>query len=88
MADGDETLVERVARKVRRSNYEGDERRAAPPAEWHKYAPIVLAVLAGIMGYARLQAKVELLDERRIEMKADIAEMRGDLKVLRSMIER
>ena len=83
MADGDETLVERVARRVRGYN---DEKRAAPPVEWYKYAPVVLAVLAGIMGYARLQAKVELLDERRIEMKADIAEMRSDLKILRSMI--
>ena len=84
MADGDETLVERVARRVRGYN---DEKRAAPPVEWYKYAPVVLAVLAGIMGYARLQAKVELLDERRIEMKADIAEMRSDLKILRSMID-
>lgn len=85
MTDDDSTLVQRVARKVR--GYQGDEKRAAPTIEWHKYVPLLLALLAGVAGYARLQAKVETLDERRIEIKADIAEMRTDMKVLRSMID-
>lgn len=86
MSEDDSTLVQRVVRKVR--GYDGPDKRESSPIEWYKYAPIVLAVLAGVMGYARLQAKVEALDEHRREHAAAMKEAWTDQRAINQSVLR
>jgi hypothetical protein len=73
----DATLVERVARKIRREGYQGEEKRAPSPVEWVKFIPLALAVLGAVAGYYRLEARVDGLRETVSEMKADAKEQHG-----------
>jgi len=52
----DETLVERVSRRVR------SEQTPKPPFDWLKLLPVALALLAGYGGYQVLSYRVERLE--------------------------
>ncbi len=55
--DSEQTLWQRYKPVTRRS-YEGDDRRAPPPFDAMKWLPLVLACIAGVSGYTKLQADV------------------------------
>lgn len=65
----DETLIGRVADRVRRDRYDGPERREKP-ADWLKWLPLATAVVFGAMGYGSLQTKVQHLEATVAEIKA------------------
>ena len=76
----------RIERAVRRA-YKGDERRAAPEksvADYIKFLPLLLAVLAGYGGYVRLQAQVEALQEKVGDLKASSREQWREIGALKS----
>ena len=66
------TLVRQIRRAVRRDSYEGEERRGPQPVNWFAWLPLLLAVLAGVTGYVRTQAKVEELERNLHAMEARI----------------
>ena len=69
--DDDITAINRVYSKLR-GRYPGEERRGPTPVNWFAWLPLVLAVLAGVTGYVRTQAKVEELERNQHAMEARI----------------
>ena len=80
----DETLIERVARRVRREDDRRENDRRAPPA-WNpvdlvKWLPLLLAVSAGYGGYKELQAKVAEHTREFDRLEASAREYRAEQK--------
>jgi hypothetical protein len=79
VSDDDPTLVRHVRAALKRERYP-DDRRVPPKVNWLAYLPLAAAVLAGVTGYVRTQAKVEELErnqsriERTITKELDQAE--------------
>ena len=66
MSDEDDdlnTTWNRIRRKVRRDEYEGDDRRSPDrrqsPPDMMKFLPLAMAIAGGIYGYAVLNSQVE-----------------------------
>lgn len=57
---GERTLLG-IARSRRLPAGVDRDRRSPSPADWLKWLPLALAVVAGIAGYVRTQADVEVL---------------------------
>ena len=75
----------RIERAVRRA-YHGEEKRAPPEksvADYIKFLPLLLAVLAGYGGYVRLQAQVEALQEKVSDLKASSREQWREIGALK-----
>ena len=58
----DETLIDRVARRVERNRYDGPERRERP-SEWLKWLPLAAVAVTAAMGYGALQQRVSALEK-------------------------
>lgn len=70
--ESDQTLINRVVRKVRREQWDGPEKRAPQPLtvlDYMKFLPLVVAVIAGAIGYGALQTRVDRLEQDRIEQR-------------------
>ena len=65
---GDETLIGRVTERINRERYQGPERRDNP-SDILKWLPLAIAVVAGLAGYFRMEAQVQV-------NQRDIAELR------------
>ena len=79
----DETLIDRVTRRVERriEGYEGPERRGkAPysPLEALKWLPLVLACLTGYGGYIKTQADVDTLKRDLAKLEAHVGKLEDD----------
>ena len=61
MTDDDTTRINRIARAIKRKDYEGEDRRHTP-INYLAWLPLLVVVLTGITGYVKNSAKVEELD--------------------------
>lgn len=72
MSDDDTSTVWQKVRRKRTVEYDGPEHRGpdrrgpepATVADYMKFLPLLAAVIAGGMGYARMESKVETLEKQ------------------------
>lgn len=74
---GEETLINQVVRRVKSMNENQNNNDNITGSTIAKYLPLIIAIAAATMGYAKLQASVEMLatnaekQEKRMEKLED-----------------
>jgi len=74
---GEETLINQVVRRVKSMNENQNNNDNITGSTITKYLPLIIAIAAATMGYAKLQASVEMLaanaekQEKRMEKLED-----------------
>lgn len=75
---GEETLINQVVKRVRGMN-ENPNNDNITGSSITKYLPLIIAVCAATMGYAKLQASVEMLSSNAIKQEHQMEKLEDKL---------